>query len=398
MRRRITQLADEIEEAISEDDHDALVVQGDGPSMGLVQAAIEMLEARGSSDLHVPSFEPFASEHVCVDAIRTRIAELLAAAGLVPLERNETSDAAALIAALAHVARQARTCGDVRVALVLCPTQIDDEETFEPFAISLASAARDAGFELVVRAAGDLLSVLRSSGIPTLVTSVDLSSRAVREALVEDALDENIDDRARAAAALTVAMSDAAEGRTDDALASLALLADHHHARGESGPRSLTFVLAGLVLARAGDLDEGRRRLAQGLVLASEARETGVIVTGAMGAGSLALLADAPAEALEHFDLAARACAQTGSVAGIAQALVERGRAHLRLEQWAEARDAWVAAANGARRVGAHGVERSALESLAALYRRARMSEERELVDARLHQLAPIDHVHGDCS
>lgn len=405
MRRRIEALADRVEEFVSEDAHDALVIRGEGEASGGVSAALEIVEARGSIDLFLRFFEPFTDTRsfcaLAVSRIETFLAEVKLAplaeacrdAAVVPVER--------LARALLHLAREVRTLGDVRVALFACPASVADRDAFLETVLPLFRASRRSDPPLRIAAlepspSGALREALRLAAIPTLETAIDLSPEGIRDGLAEDAMDPTADPRVRAGAAMAVAMGDAAAGRHGEALAALSTLADHHHARGEAPERALAFVVAGLVLARSGELDEGRRRVAQGIAIAVEAKAVPVVLSGAMGAGSLAMKASDPEDAERHFDLAARLYARVGLASGVAQALIERGAAQVALERWAEARAAWICAAEAAKRARDTSLERRALEPIVELYRRARMPNERAEIEARLASLpAPRACAHA---
>ena len=393
MRRRIEALADRLDEFVSEDAHDALVLdlRGDGAS-GVVGAALDLLEQRGSIDVSIPFFDEFRGRAPFEVALRDFVDAFAAEAGLdMALPPPGPASGTRALDALVAFAAAVRARGDVRVAVWLCPVAIADGPGYLDAALALIGAARrtDPPLRIAVSEAGgepSLCAQLRRSALPMLQECVDVSSAAVRDALAEEAADPANDPDVRAAALLSVAMADAAAGRGAEALSVLATLADGFEARGDSASRALCFVLIGNALAALGDLAEARARVSQGLALAVEAGATGVVLGGAMLAGHLSMQAGDAADADVRFDVAARLGARVGAPLVVTEALLARGRALEKRGLAGQARDAWRCAAEAARRAASGAHERRALSELARALRE----------EAAWAELAPIDRRLAD--
>ena len=394
MRRRLETLADQLEEFVSEDAHDALVVNGDGAVAGLLGAAIDRTQQGGSIDVSFSFFETFEG----VDGLAAKlIADIEAFAETAKVALAPPTSAATpmarLVATLCAFASEVRARGDVRVAVWICPSAVADEDAYVASVVALVTAFRSADRLLRVAAREPcpierpLRAALRDAALPTLEVAVDLSPAAMRDALAEDAMDPSADPSARAAAALSVAMADAATGRTEDALSALGTLAEFHRERGDASSRALCLVLAGSVLAIMGELDNARARVSQGLALAVDAKALPVVLSGAMLAGHLSMRAGDPTDADVRFDVAAQLAARIGGAEMVAEALLQRGHALVQRGSLSAARDAWLCAVAAAQRAESIEHERAALAAIADLYRSARMDDDARRIERRLFAL-----------
>lgn len=402
MRRRIEALADQLEEFVSEDGHDALVIMcaGEGAG-GMVGAAADLLEQRGSSDVSIPAFEAFEAPEPFAERLVAYVDALLREAGLEQRSSSSRPALEQMTDALVHLARAVRARGDVRVALWVCPAGIEDRQGYLDTAIALACAARrvDPPLRLGLREPstdGALRRALASLAIPTLEARVDMSMTALRDAMAEEAADPSNDPDVRASALLSAAMADATHGRADEALPVLAMLASVFEARGDVSSRALCFVLGGNVLAVLGDLDQARERVSQGLALALQARAVGVVLGGAMLAGHLSMRAGDLADADVRFDVAARIGAKIGAPLIVADALTQRGKALVARGSLRAACDAWLCAAEAGRRARSIEHERAALQAVAEVLRDASAWEELAPIERRMRALPPA--IRWGCS
>lgn len=397
MRRRIEELADALEEFVSEDAHAVLLLECASDAVPFVAAAIDLTEQRGSTDVHAIVLDalPEPSAPALAAALAEQARTLAAGLGLAPAPpdagRASRDGLAATADALCALVDDARALGDVRVGLWICPPSIACDDDFAASAVRLASlVARAPQLRLALRATPALESALRAAGVVHRSIAFDASEQAQRDAMAEEASDPTTHPDRAAALALTVAMSDAAHGRTTEALSVITALAEHHHARGDAASRALCVVLAGNVTALEGDLAGARTLVARGLALATEARAIPVVLMGGMLAGELAIRAGDRDEADRRFDVVARVAAGVGAVPAAATALVARGKNFLAREEPARACDAWRCAAELARRGRAQAIEREALLLLRALYAEARMHERVGAVDVRLAVLPAV--------
>lgn len=402
MRCRIEALAERLEEFVSEDGHDALVIAGDDRVGALVGAAVDLLEQRGSIDVSIPFFDGFQSTDAFAERVMAHLDALTEQAGLERTPRDaQRPSLERMLDALIAFARTVRARGDVRVAVWLCPAAIADVGAYLAVARALIDGARrcDPPLRIAAREPSDdgvLGSALRRAAIPSLTVALDMSTRAVRDALADDAADPAGDPAARAAALMSVAMADAVDGRAEDALAVLVTLAGVFESLGDASPRALTFVLVGNVLLALGRIAEARTCVSQGLALAVEARAFPVLVAGGMLAGLLSMRAGDPVDADVRFDVVARLAARLGSPQIVAEALLERGKALEARAMMREACDAWICAAEAARRAQLATQERSAWAAVARVYRDAGMSSELAPIERRLTLLDTA--AHTSCS
>jgi tetratricopeptide (TPR) repeat protein len=367
MRRRIEALADRMEEFVSEDGHDALVVElrGDGAA-GLVGAALDLVTQRDGVDVVFPFLVPFRSARDLEDAAlawTTRFAheeELVLTENAAPL--------ASAIDALCALARALDDRDRARLVVLLCPTRIEAEAAYLETALALVGSARrvDPPLRIVVADTPErrLRATLAHAAIPALEAAMDVSPEAVREALAEEANDPANDRSVRAAALLVATMSDVAAGRAADALPVLVALADGFASIGDGSSRALAVIAAGNALWQLGRLEEARACLSRGLAIALEAHAAPVVLSGAMQAGSLAMRLGDAADADARFDVAARLAAMLGSPHALAEALFERGHALEARTRIDEACSVWTRAADAARLAGAVERERAALDEL----------------------------------
>lgn len=399
MRRRIEALADQLEEFVSEDGHDALVIDGDASAGGLLGAAIDLVEQRGSIDVSFPWLDAFESEQALAAKLVSEMRSFANEAGLeaAPREPEPADPLTGLVDTLFHFARAVRTRGDVRVAVWLCPTFIADEDAYLRLALRLVHACRGSSYvRVTVREPstdGALRAALRRAGHPVLTAAVDMSRAAARDALAEEALDETLSPATRAAALLTVVCADAASGHGERSLPVLAELASVFAALGDEASRALCLVGAGSALVQLGRLDEARQRVSQGLAIAVAAQAIPVVLSSAMLAGDLAMRAGDPVEADLRFDVVARLAARLPSPVIVAQALIERGSALAARGMERAACDAWTCAASAARRAKSDAHEHLALSAIANVYREAGITTELAPIERRLDSLA-----HAGCS
>jgi hypothetical protein len=402
MRRRIEALADQLEEFVSEDGHDALVVNGDGSAAGLLGSAVDLNEQRGSIDVSLPFFDAFESAETLASALDARIVAIAAAAKIDLPALTATASIERAVERLTTFAASVRAFGDVRVAVWICPSAIVDEAAYLAAVLRLVGASRSCDPPLRIAARETcvherpLRALLRARAIPTLEVAIDLSNAAIRDALAEDAMDPKADVAARAAAALSVAMSDAAAGKTADALSALAMLAQFHEARGEAGASALCVVLSASVHAIAGEVDVARASVERGLALAIEAKAIPVVLVGAVIAGQLAMRAGDPVDANQRFDVAARLAARLGAAEMLADALLQRSQALVAIRDGAAARDALLCAAQAARHADSEPLMASVLAALAARYRTMHQFAEAEAIEVLLagRPPAPVCGAH----
>lgn len=407
MRRRIEALAERLDEFVSEDAHDALVVECVGEAAsGVVGAAADLLAQRGACDVFVPSLGAWTSPDAFADELIAWIGAFCADAELAPPPSAAGKADARLARAVLHLARATGALGDVRLVLLAVPSEIRDPHAYVETLVALvrSTASVRTQVRLVLREPSEervLRVALSAACARVLDVRVDCSLGALRDAMAEEAADPTNDPDVRASALLTAALGDAANGRAREALPVLAMLAEVFRVRGDASSRALCFVLIGNALAALGQLAEARDRVAQGLAIAVEARAFGVLVGGAMLGGQLSMRIGDAADADQRFDVVARLGAKLGAPLVVTEALSARGEALEKRGLLREALDAWLCAAAAARRAGSEVHERSALARVAERYRDAGLWEELAPIERRLDVLACApsgcahDHAQG---
>ncbi len=364
MRKRIEALADQLEELVSEDEHDLHWIDCPDEAVALVAAAIDLNEQRGSRDASIVLLAPGtdAEEHAA-----RLLAELEACAAGLALPAPSELQGRTLERCLVwadHVATLLAT-QERRLVLWLLPTQHESVPRLEPILGALLRAPSIASRSLRVasRTLGHPAST--STAVRARTISFEHSTAEYREALREDAEDASRPRAARTASALALAMADAAEGRSREALVSLARIADRHLSPADASTRALCFALAGPVLARIGELDEARvtLRRALGLSVCSPP----VALSTAFSLGHVAVAQDDLAEADACFELAARTAQRLGRPAAVSHALLLRADVAARADDEPRRHAALVCGATAAARAGDVALLREALVTLQAL-------------------------------
>jgi hypothetical protein len=393
MRRRIEALADQIEEFVSEDGHDALVIECAGEATGFVGAALDLVGQRGGIDPAFALLDAFESEAALADRLR-------AWAGAVVDQFRLGVRPDAPLSALATALHAARSA---RVVLLVCPSVVADEDAYIVAVLELVRVGRATRppLRVVAReaAGGRVRARLAAEGHPTLEAALDTSPVAVREALVDEARDPDNDPAIRAAALLQVAMTDAGTGRADEALPVLVDLATRFRAMGDGCSRAIAVLGAGTALWQLGRLEDARTMISVALGIALEAKLPAVVLSGAMSAGHLSMRLGDAADADARFDVAARLAAHTGSPHALAEALYERGHALERRGLPADAYSVWTRAADAARIAGVPERERMSLEEALRIQADAAIEGDRFPHERRLAAIAhggrcPHEHEH----
>lgn len=387
MRRRIEALADRFEEFVSEDDHDCLLITCSDDGVGLVGAAVDLMEQRGSIDLSFLWLEPWTSFGHFAATMVSRIDAFLAEAGL--RAAPERSDAG-LEGRLTHLASVLRTRGDVRVVLWVCPSAIADAGSYASALATLVSVVVRPGIKVGLRDhPARLRPFFARRSLRTLEVALDTSEAAQRAAMWEEARDPASPTDVRLCALVSAAMTDAAHGCAEQSLVTLTELAQGLAENGQLGGTAVTLVCVASVLAQLSRLDEARTCIARGLELAASASVLGVLPSGGMLAGHLAMQAGDAADADRWFDVAARVAVRFGALHIVAEALHARGDALSARGLVSEACQAWACAGEAARRAGAAERERLAWQALLPFLTAANRLDDVANVERRMRDLAP---------
>jgi hypothetical protein len=397
MRRRIEALADQFEEFVSEDGHDALVIDCGDEAGGFVAAAVDLTEQRGSLDVSFVLLDRFAESASLVSTLCAQVSAFAEAARLGALPTSPVS-LAGLVDRLVELQRRASARGDVRCVVWVCPTSVDAPRAYVETALELTRLARDTARRVRVAVRdvdGAVLAAFRAAAFPVLHVSADFSARAMRDALAEQAADPSASMDERMAAAMTVAMTDAGRGATQGALEKLAQAEAHFAARGHHGHRAMAALSAAQVLALVGDLGAARVRAREAVALAVQAQCTSVVITGAMCAGELAMRDEDPGAAEDYFRLALGMACGARAVAAAIEISARLGDSLTALQRPREAHEVWGQALALARNAGTSSLARGPVERLHALYESAGMSREASVMHEVLHALGPAPQCHA---
>jgi hypothetical protein len=367
MRRRIEALADEIEEFVGEDEHDALVVTCSDTGVAWLLGAIDALEQRGSGDLTLPLTDALVGGAALLAAVDSKLGAVCDAAGIGRI----TSGASAqdLVARAAKLCAHGTDERRARCILVACPSAVEDGESYATAVVALARAAAPSRcVRIVVRAIDGVAEALRRAALAAIEISVDVSATAIADALTEQADDPSTPIADRMALALSVALPEAVAGHAERALERLGQAEAHFANAGQPMARAVAVALAAYVLALEGDLAAARARMNVATSAAIGSGDRIAIILCATGAGDLAVLAEDFESAEPFFRLAvALACgALAPSLAS--PLLVRHGDALHRLGQTAEAHEAWLQSLTLARRAELIALTHDPAERLSALY------------------------------
>ncbi|MFO0686198.1 MAG: hypothetical protein U0234_29315 [Sandaracinus sp.] len=393
MRKRIEALADQLEELVSEDEHHVLVVRCAAEGCAMLLGGLELVEQRGSHDVVLPLNEDFDGLAGLAERASAWVAAFASAEELVPPEHAAWLERVGWLADEVH--RVARS----RLVVVLVPAHVLERAGLEYrraaqelFALATRSGGR---LKVIVRetASHDARAALAGLAVPALELVIDSSPEAMREAFAAEAEDPTNDGATRATALLTVAMTDIACGRAEEALVTLVRLGALFDALGDGAGRALAAIGAGSALWQLDRLDEADVAFARGVAIAAEARAPAAVLTGSMFAGHLAMRRGDHVEADARFDLAARMAAVQRSPHGVAEALVFRGEALRSRGLLDHAAEVWARAAQAARLASLASVERDALTRALDAHQLHGALLDVRAARSRLHELE--DH-HGD--
>lgn len=394
MRKRIEALADQLEEFVSEDEHDVLWVECEGEAVPLVAAAIDLNEQRGSPDASIVLLAPDESTHALAERLALELEACATGLSLPPLVDVPSEVSTRCVRWADHVATTL-AAQDRRLVIWLLPTERCALTSVAPLLCCLleAPAVGRRALRLAARR-GEGLPVAIPRAARARTIAFEHSPAALREALRDEAAAPTSSRAERAAAALTLAMADAAAGRPGDALDALARLADTS-SDADASTRALAFALAGPVLARLGALDDARMALRRALTMSREL--PAVALSSVFSLGHVALAQGDLAEADACFDLAARVAHRLGWAAAVGHALALRADVFGRAGLEARRHDALVCAATAARRAGDVALLRSALVALRELL--TREGDDRAAAAVAVHLVALPDvheHAHED--
>ncbi len=195
MRRRVEALADQLDELVSEDEHHAILVSCATDAVAFVGLALDLLDQRGGIDVTSPCFDRFAGEHELYASLVAWVEQFARTESLgtpvVPARGGLGERAHAAVAWLSEVVAAS---APARVILALCPAEITDTVAYAAAAPRARSARGrlHTRIRLVVRDVEDapLAARMACEGLRTLPLAIDTSPSAIREALLDEALDE----------------------------------------------------------------------------------------------------------------------------------------------------------------------------------------------------------------
>lgn len=237
---------------------------------------------------------------------------------------------------------------EIPIVLSILPTRIPDPEAYRelvwgllPFE-ELAPWMRHGRLIVRDRRDGPLLEPHFAEHRVTATASytADFSPKACEEALGYDAGNPQLSARDRGMAMLQLAALDYAHQRFEPAMDKYGRLANLFMELEEKGLLALCLCGAGDIHKRVGQLEEARKRYAQGVDHALAAEAKPVLLNCLIGLGQTTALMGEHAQSETSWDTAARVAGSMGNRFAVADAVTELGTE--RLEQ-GRPTDAWKA-------------------------------------------------------
>lgn len=226
---------------------------------------------------------------------------------------------------------------------------------------------------------------------------LDLSTGAMTQALVDDAIDETVPEPERMAAMVQLAALDYSYRRYDQAYKKWGLLFDYYRRTEQPPMQALSLGGAADVLRAVGKLPEAKVKYQQGLALAQSLEALPVALVLLMGIGEVCLRLNEWVEAEGYLDLADQIATKTLQTTAKCDILERHGIALRALGRVTEAQQKWRACADLSREFQHHERAESVLGHLIALFREARMREEERKHEQEL-ELVRHERHHRDQS
>ncbi|UJR78596.1 hypothetical protein [Sandaracinus amylolyticus] len=230
------------------------------------------------------------------------------------------------------------------------------------------------------------------------IYEVDLRTKAMIDALAEEARDPSVPRPQRMMTILQLACLDFSYGRLDEALAKYGAL--YNYFVESENPAAQAFCLqgAGDTLRRLGRLAEAKARYQQAIAVSTSASLPAVSLNAALGLGETCAARQELAEARQWYTLADQIASQT--LNGVVRCdLAEKlGAIHLAARDYGGAATIWLRGAELSREQRYFTRWAAILERLAALYREARMHDQARQAETTLGQVrALLSRGHASC-
>lgn len=321
---------------------------------------------------------------------------------------DSTSPPTQRLQQLAAYLRDCTPTPDGRVVLMLLPSAIRDPGAWaeiasglflrgdvEPWMVRARFVLRDDPHQPVLV---PLLDQHRVAGMA--IYEVDFRTKAMIDALAEEARDPGTPRAERMMAILQLACLDYSYGRLDEALAKFGAL--HGYFVESQNPAAQAYCLqgAGDTLRRLGRLAEAKARYQQSMAVAVQAKMPAISLNAALGLGETCAARQELAEARRWYELADQIATQT--LNGVTRCdLAEKiGQIQLAQRDYGGAATTWIRGAELSREQRYYTRWAAILERLAALYREARMQEPARQAAATLGQVRALlarGHANCDC-
>jgi tetratricopeptide (TPR) repeat protein len=205
---------------------------------------------------------------------------------------------------------------------------------------------------------------------------LDLSTDAMTQALVDDAIDPAVPEPERMAAMVQLAALDYSYRRYDQAYAKWSLLFGYYQRMQQPPMQALALNGAADVLRAVGKLPEAKVKYQQGLALAQSLEALPIALVLLMGIGEVCLRLNQWVEAEGYLNLADQIATKTLQTTAKCDILERHGIALRALGRVADAQKKWRACVDLSREFQHHERAESVLGHLIALFREAQMRDE----------------------
>jgi tetratricopeptide (TPR) repeat protein len=232
------------------------------------------------------------------------------------------------------------------------------------------------------------------------IYEVDLRTKAMIDALAEEARDPSVPRPERMMAILQLACLDFSYGRLDEALAKYGAL--HNYFVESQNPAAQAYCLqgAGDTLRRLGRLPEAKARYQQAMVVATNAKMPAISLNAAIGLGETCAARQEIAEAGQWYTLADQIASQLLNSVVRCDLAEKLGELQLAARDYGGAATTWLRGAELSREQRYFTRWAALLERLAALYREARMHDHARQAETTLNQVRTMlsrGHASCDC-
>jgi tetratricopeptide (TPR) repeat protein len=365
------------------------------------------IEQASSSDLFLLFANEFKSPGEFVTAAlehlreeRRLACEALAEEGREPLPpfpealmNDEAPPADRLRGAIEYARSLAPPEGGHRLVWAMVPLKIDDRQAYLQLVSSLVPwrgvKPWMAGVRLIFRADPNFAQVAPelAEAPRARLRRTDFGAGAITREMEKEAYDEDLPMEQRMQALLSLAYTDYAENRAEDAEEKFNTLLSYGQETKNLQLQAVAINGLGDVARRRGDLDQAQHWYECALIPVAEAKQPHILATVVKNLADMAYGRERYADAEQYFDGLDKLSAHLLDPEGKATALEWRGLSQERQGKHEQAIESWETAATLCRNIGLPEQLRMNLRRLAPVYQRLRMREKLAALQTELREL-----------